>query len=874
MNRYSFVISITKPVVASVGPAPRRAVLTALLLQLLTQLPGAPAAGAHAAGATAAPTNLRMQNIVKAFVAETGEEVIGLGSWISGRSYSATSDHDMRLVCRGQSPDALRRWQAARTRLAAMVRSEFGRDADRVLRTVNLYPPSQLMAGVEDAADAAVRFEKIGQVPNLSVQGVPRNVARYSEGLYGGGARAWTQGYEQSAGRLFYREGDRVFMGMTDLTHMSEGLARYDVEGMANTSRQWLSHIDDAVAAGDRRAIAKYLDRLNRDLAKAKNLGRLEMDMAFRTEMSEVSRALRSGTSSIPSALRARLESVTARAGREADVLRLYARSGSTVRGILSLVLKAGPAGDRLRRLASEAGEALTFEKAVRAVVLYVELRKSLAYAAEDDFQRAYRSALAGTLGLVNLPAGLVAELGGWALDAIESTGIGLVASTQEAWDLMAGVHTVYGREDVDAGRGYTLEDLVRSFDDESRLESLVRLKAKMASERGFGGVAATTDERVADAVFRRCWPVIRDAWRLEREKLAAEFETLCEEMARMPVLMSYAPNPARAEAGRKTEVTVTARVRDPEFDARRERLKQVLDLLCHTSTYVNTAWRWKSGGAGTGTEGREPWIRAFAFEGAGRKPVELSLDLRVGATGRWRDSPFTREVTCPSGIDVEIVAADTRAEEPAAVGTTTGYAYIQVGLNGTGFYNSTCSWDRSMNRTNERRGIGAGFTRDSVPVQVSGRDFEAVVEMPSPDAPSLTFTLTGTFSANRRTIERLVVTGRMFWTEAAQRQSRRRPYGWETEGNEWTFTAHAIPYPSSQYDRSKYHQYKFDGAQATPGVRIEDLRYAQWCDQVNPPHVVGGGTWRVRLDQIDPASARIVVDLRFHKSRAFPAPR
>jgi hypothetical protein len=36
----------------------------------------------------------------------------------------------------------------------------------------------------------------------------------------------------------------------------------------------------------------------------------------------------------------------------------------------------------------------------------------------------------------------------------------------------------------------------------------------------------------------------LKDPWRLEREKLTAEFEALCEEMTLMPVLMSCEPNP------------------------------------------------------------------------------------------------------------------------------------------------------------------------------------------------------------------------------------------------------------------------------------------------------------------------------------------
>jgi hypothetical protein len=840
--------------------SPRTALLVAIAAAIL----------AFAMPASADPTNVRMQNVIRSFVAETGEEVIGLGSWISSRNYrdvlaGGTSDHDMRLVCRGESPDALRRWQAARQRLAGMIRSEFGRDADRVLRTVNLYPPSQLMAGVENAADAVNRFGNLGQVPNLSVSGVPRNAAPFAEGLYGGGARAWTQGYEQSAGRLFYREGDKVFMGMTDLTHMSEGVARHNIEGMVNTSRQWLSHIDDAIAAGDRNAIAKYLDRLNRDLAKAKNLGRLEMDMAFRTEMNQLSRALKSGTGNL-GALRGRLDAVVTRAGREVKVLGIYARSGATVRRILGVVLQTGAAGDRLRRIVSEAGEALTFEKAVQAVVLYVELRKSLAYAAEDDFHRAYRSALAGTIGMANLPAGIITELGGCALDAIDATGIDLVASTQEAWNLMAGLHTVYGREDVDAGRGYTLQDLVRHIDDESRLEALVRLKAKIASERGFSGVAATTDARVAEAVFRRCWPVIRDAWRLEREKLTAEFEVLCMEMTLMPVLMSYEPNPARATAGGKTEITVTARVRDPGFDARRARLKEIIDLLCHTSTYVNTAWRWKGG-----VEGREPWIRKFSFEGSGRKPVELALDVRVGSTGKWRESPYTRDLTCVSGLDVMIEGSDSRPETPAtpatlaASGTTRLDGFVKI--EGVALRNSTFSWNPSGNKSDEQVNVVLvphGKVMESTAVEISGRAFTGVSERTWDAANRMTITCEGTFSADRRMIEKLTVTARHVFTGQGSHVMR--------ETRDWTLVMKNIPFTGMN---NGLIEYAVHSTAAGSGFAIEKAEYlGEYVEEGNPYVSVPRGTvpvMRTRTDRMTLSASPPTISLKFTPCPALP---
>ncbi len=625
----------------------------------------AQSSAARAARATAASAgvNVRMQNVVRQFVAQSGQQVIGLGSWISGRNYTATSDHDMRLVVSGGDPaTALRQWQEARTRLRDLVRAEFGRDADRVLRTTNLYPPSQLMSGVENAADAVQRFRGLGQVPNLSATGVPRDAARFSEGLYGGGARVWTQGYERSAGRLFYGEGGRVFMGMTDLTHMSEGLGTFDVGGMANTSRQWMDHIDEAVRAGNGQQVAKYLDRLNRDLAKAKNLGRIEMDAALRTEMQSLSRALKANPEGV-SALRGRIDAVLARGRQDATVLGAYSRSGPAGRAVLREVMADLAGQGRIRRILADAGNALSLDQALRAVTLYVELRRSTSYAAEEEFDRAYQSALAGAVGMANLPAGLAAELGAWALEAAKEQGFEFVASTQDAWDLMSGLYTAVGRTDLDEGRAYSLDDLVAKCDDEQALSTLVRAKAALASARELGDENARVDERVSEALYQRCWPVIRDAWLMEREKLAIEYEELCALMEKMPVLMSYTPSPIVVFGAAPVAVTVTARVAHPEFDRSRERLKTILARLCHTPNYVNLVWRWTGG-----EEGREPWIRNYRFTGSGRKPVAMTLEVRAGATGRWMNSPFSRTIVLPSGVDVllESPPVPESASEPA----------------------------------------------------------------------------------------------------------------------------------------------------------------------------------------------------------------
>ena len=97
-------------------------------------------------------TRKAVAEIVAEAVAETGETIVGCGSWISGKKYkdpllSGTSDHDMRVVKTGGGDEAaMKSWLNVREKVAAKVRARFGANADKVLRSINIYPPDELMA--------------------------------------------------------------------------------------------------------------------------------------------------------------------------------------------------------------------------------------------------------------------------------------------------------------------------------------------------------------------------------------------------------------------------------------------------------------------------------------------------------------------------------------------------------------------------------------------------------------------------------------------------------------------------------------------------------------------------------------------------------
>jgi hypothetical protein len=276
-------------------------------------------------GAQPAATNLRMQKAVGAAVLKTGEEAVVLGSWVAQNGKytdplglpTGGSDGDLRLRLTKDVPrdEALRRWKTFREEVTKAVKAEFGRDAERVLATMNVYPPSQLMGAVEDTADAASRFRELGTVPNLSFTGsanMPLDQALV-EGLYGQGSAAWTQQYERTAGKLFFMEKGRVFTGTAELVNLIDGAQSFTAGGLGHTAEQWAEHGAGALALGDGRLVGKYLDRTERDLAKSRSLAGLETSGPWREEL----RALREELAANPRAL-SRLEPRIAEALRQA----------------------------------------------------------------------------------------------------------------------------------------------------------------------------------------------------------------------------------------------------------------------------------------------------------------------------------------------------------------------------------------------------------------------------------------------------------------------------------------------------------------------------------------------------------------------------
>ncbi|MFO7945407.1 MAG: hypothetical protein R6V19_01135, partial [Armatimonadota bacterium] len=458
------------------------------------------------------------------FVEREGHSVMGVGSWISGKGFNAaTSDFDMRLVTPkgGSTGQQLQQWKQARSRLTKLIKQEFGSSADDILARTNLYAPNQLMRGVEDTADAIDRFRKLNTVPNLSHNGpvTAATPAKYAEGLYGPGSQTYVQGYEKAAGRLFYNNNGKCVTGLSELAHLGEGAPKYTAAGTATTAGQWAMHGMDELAGGRAEKVAKYLERMERDIVKSRSLSRLPQDMAFRKELRQMRDLLKKN----PGKLVDVSDDVTRllmRGKAESAVLAGFENAGPVRRAYMRVMLDGVAAKNQVGKL---------LDRVMRATPDWVNAQNAMnfitfAVGTHATAQAAGRGNVMETLGtacehlkwIKGFGPLLMAEITTAIIEESKASGYDLAAGSQEAWDLMAGIYSAEGRVmiDPDKRRSYTLPDLVGHFKSERKLEAIVYAQCLRASCRDAGPVTGAADASVADAIFARCWPTIRDAWR------------------------------------------------------------------------------------------------------------------------------------------------------------------------------------------------------------------------------------------------------------------------------------------------------------------------------------------------------------------------
>ena len=613
-----------------------------------------------AAPAMAQAPNVRMQRVLLKFVETNNHSVMGVGSWISGAGFNAaTSDFDMRLVLPkgGTEAQQVKQWQQARSQLTSLIKQEFGDQADDMLRRTNLYAPNQLMHGVEDAADAMDRFRKLNTVPNLAHSGpvTPTTSAKYAEGLYGSGAQTYVQGYEKAAGRLFYNNNGKAVTGLSELAHLGEGAPTYTAAGTASNAGQWAAHGLDELAAGRGEKVAKFLERMERDLVKSRSLSRLPADDAFRNQLKQMRELLKTSPGKLAD-VSDDVARLLARGKAESAILAGFENAGTVRRAYMRVMLDGVAAGNKVGELVGKVMKAapdwVTAENTINFIVFAVGTHATAQAAGRGNVMETLGTACEHLKWIKMKAFGplFMAELTAAIIEEAKLTGFDLAASSQEAWDLMAGIYTVEGRVSVDPDprRRLTLADLVAKFKYEKKLEALVYAYCLRASARDAGDATGAADVSVADALFARCWPIIRDAWRWERDALTSEYLILGSQVVHTPLVIYYKPTSPKAGE----PIVCEARSYDGKLGERIQRMNEIIRILYGSGSGVAYNYYWEPGGASVGDL---DWQRAFSFDKKGKYTVKVRLEV-APYTGHTETEPRVMlRRTVPALVDIEV---------------------------------------------------------------------------------------------------------------------------------------------------------------------------------------------------------------------------
>lgn len=480
--------------------------------------------------------------------ASDGVAVKKIGSWLKptgkykdpARTFGAASDHDMTIFLQesldqvdvpmsGKPLEAIgARWSAARGAIQTRARIGFealGLTKDEAARlvneTVNVYPPKQLMVGVETAEDAEALFREFG-FPG-----------RTSEGVYG--FDAFLQTYERSSGALVYKDAKtgRVMSGATDLAQFNEGLAEYNVLTTSRGASQFASKAKLAVGESSPKDVLKNLDRLDKALSKSKQMARLVPSARTNGYLTELITAANAAPDKAAwlRANGATLQRALSRAEGEAALLMRLA--GTTNPAEIDILFRALESNTRWTQLLENVGDmaARTGQtlgatlKGLLAFAVAMELYGVANVAIDRGANAATIDAGLRVIRFTNLPAAL-AEM---ALEDARSGGLAMLARSQDCEDMVAGIYSVKGREHE--GPGITLPDLARQVATVDGVREAVQKHAAEAARRGFTApqteaqraVEAENETAITTDLVRTCTPAVLRAWQLERNAMLAK---------------------------------------------------------------------------------------------------------------------------------------------------------------------------------------------------------------------------------------------------------------------------------------------------------------------------------------------------------------
>jgi len=628
---------------------------------------------------------------------QEGQGITGCGSWVaSGGSYrdpmakkspgiwqfDNPSDHDLRLlVPEGTTnAEALRIYKDVRGKIETRVRSTFKRDADRILKSINLYPPEQLMRGVGSPEEA---IEALRTLP----RGTPNLGGLDPEGLWTKGRMEFARAYE-GKGRIFFNQGGAMRQGFADLV---SDVVKGEPDAILNTIPGATSNAEAfaqktfySLVGKKDEDIVKNLKRTEGALQKARGLSaqgsvksRLYDEILSRVESDPMYLAK-------PEA-RSLISRYTKEATLEARLLEKLRTAGDADKQLILRWLEEMRAGAGAWQKLWTVFEKVPLQEA--AVVLNGIFTFYQIYVIGEKLYEGDKIGALKEAGIwaifetAGLGAGLAAVLADtiveWIMDKAKSFGYELMASTQDCGDLMEGIFTVKGREvniQDSKIRPLTVDDLVLLYQKPQGIQDAVAARARLASRRGFGEETGKSDEEVAKALISRCYKEMLLKWNAKRRELDREMVGLWQQVDKGPIMLTVTPDPAVFSPKRKP-FPFQARVETPQTDIAgiEGRMKDILDRLAGPKEHSQGAdFRWTLDGKPL--FGSRDHID-FEVESAGEHLLEAELVFKIysGLNYSRKLPEIRRKVSAPFTIILK--------EEPAASETEKSKEKIKEGV-------------------------------------------------------------------------------------------------------------------------------------------------------------------------------------------------
>ena len=274
--------------------------------------------------------------------------------------------------------------------------------------------------------------------------------------------------------------------------------------------------------------------------------------------------------------------------------------------------------------------------------------------------ERSIAEALAKAIpDLASLPAGILVEITDHILESAKAGGGALSASSQEAWDLVSGIHSARGREKVfrrTGGKGeYDIDMLVRRIHTREKLSVFVEARARQSADRGGGGALDAGDRETATAIYNRCFPIIFKAWQAKRDEIRREYIRLAQTLRTAQVVIVYSPSPAQMPADDKP-LSVKLRVLFPGTDLGKilPRMQECLAILVGKGTFANRYVKFTA----KGREGARDDEMIVTVKKPGVYKTGARVRFSCGGTDLGDLEFLKLDVTRTASVELEVLSA------------------------------------------------------------------------------------------------------------------------------------------------------------------------------------------------------------------------